>query len=194
MDAVLNATIAKDTHFETLRAYPNVVGADVGFREHKGQRTDEIAVNVFVHRKVPLAALPYWAALPTHVSGIEPVRLDVVETEPTFAFQDTTRYRPVQPGCSIGHQALTDAGTLGGWAGDTTDNTIVLLTCNHVAANIDVAPPTTGHLPARPTRWRHVSKRSDRNAQAIQSDFDHASATLFPDRRRYNDDHGSVFL
>lgn len=147
MDAVLNATVAKDVHFERLRRYPNVIGAGVGFRERKGRKTDEMSVQVFVHRKLPLSALPHWAVLPTLLGGADvesPVRVDVVETEPIFAYADAARYRPAQPGCSIGHQALSDAGTLGGWAGDTTDNTTVLLTCNHVAANIDVAPPTTG--------------------------------------------------
>jgi hypothetical protein len=109
--------------------------------------TDDVAVHVFVSRKYPASALPYWAHLPEVVAADEPghaVGIDVIDVGFVYGFQDTTRYRPVPGGCSIGHQSLNDAGTLGGWAGDNVDDTFVFLSCNHVLANIDVAPPANG--------------------------------------------------
>jgi hypothetical protein len=67
------------------------------------------------------------------------VAVDVIEVGFVYAAQDVTRYRPVPGGCSIGHQNRVDASTLGAWAGDLTDDTVVLLTCNHCIANLGVA-------------------------------------------------------
>ena len=68
------------------------------------------------------------------------VRTDVIETTIPEAQQDTTRRRPVPGGGSIGPEASVSAGTLGGWACDNTDNTIVLLSNNHVISNLDTLP------------------------------------------------------
>ena len=69
-----------------------------------------------------------------------PVTTDVVELHLPEAQQDTTRYRPVPGGCSIGPEATVSAGTLGGFACDDTDSTIVQLTNNHVISGLDTMP------------------------------------------------------
>ena len=56
------------------------------------------------------------------------------------ALQDTTRYRPVPGGCSIGPEATVSAGTLGGWACDERDETTVMVSNNHVISNLDAMP------------------------------------------------------
>ena len=133
---------AQEANEERLLDLPNVIGVATGFRERGGELTDEIAVQVFVERKLPRPRLAPSQIVPERVPGYEaaPVRTDVIETTVPEAQQDTTRYRPVPGGCSIGAEASVNAGTLGGWACDNTDDTIVLLSNNHVISNLDTLP------------------------------------------------------
>jgi hypothetical protein len=132
---------AQELNASRLMAFPNVVGIGTGYRQRRGKYGTGLAVQVFVQRKYPLAELPDWAIVPREVGGVDGqgVPVDVVEVGFVYAAQDTTRYRPVPGGCSIGHQNRVDASTLGGWAGDLTDDTVVLLSCNHCIANLGVA-------------------------------------------------------
>jgi hypothetical protein len=133
--------LAQAMHGRWLLALPNVVAVGTGYRQRSGQYTREVVLQAFVQCKYPAAELPDEALVPREVQGPEgrPVRIDVIDVGYVFAAQDTTRYRPVPGGCSIGHQSSVDASTLGGWACDRTDDTIVLLTCNHCIANLNVA-------------------------------------------------------
>ena len=133
---------AQELNQDALLGYPNVIGVATGFRERGGKLTDEIVVQVFVERKVADAQLNPADVVPQRVTGWEgaPVQTDVIETTIPEAQQDTTRYRPVQAGSSIGPEATVSAGTLGGWACDNTDDTIVLLSNNHVISNLDTLP------------------------------------------------------
>jgi hypothetical protein len=133
---------AQELNQESLLQYPNVIGVATGFRERAGKLTEEIVVQVFVERKLADKELISARVVPKQVTGYEgaTVRTDVIETTVPEAQQDTTRYRPVQGGCSIGPEASVSAGTLGGWACDNTDDTIVLLSNNHVISNLDTLP------------------------------------------------------
>lgn len=134
---------AQESSQEQLLALANVVGVGTGFRVRNGDLTNEICVQVFVERKVAPEALDAWQAVPTRVAGYEGanVRTDVIEATVPDAFQeDTTRYRPVPGGCSIGPEATVSAGTLGGWACDERDETTVLVSNNHVISNLDTMP------------------------------------------------------
>jgi hypothetical protein len=137
---------AQELHTESLLTLPNVIGTGTGYRQKNGEYTNEVCVQIFVERKYPLEQLPPGTIVPTEVTAEEarPIRTDVIETGPLDAFQDTTRYRPVPGGCSIGPQQSNSAGTLGGWAADNTDDTIVLLTNNHVISNLDTQPTLRG--------------------------------------------------
>jgi hypothetical protein len=141
LDRVTRCLLAQEMNAQRLLSYPNVVGIGTGFREQRERRRDEVVVQAFVQRKYSLDELPDWALLPGAIPGPEgrDVRLDVIDVGYVYAAQDTTRYRPVPGGCSIGHQSVVDASTLGGWACDRTDDTIVLLSCNHCIANLNVA-------------------------------------------------------
>lgn len=141
LDNIIAVMRAQELHTKQLGALPNVIGTGTGFRQTKGEFNDEVVVQLFVERKYPVSHLPDWAIAPKEVTGSkgEAVPVDVIEVGFVYAGQDTTRYRPVPGGCSIGHQNTVDASTLGGWACDNTDNTIVLLTCNHCIANLGVA-------------------------------------------------------
>lgn len=141
-DNIVRVMRAQELNSARLMALPNVVGTGTGFCQRRGKFTTELVLQVFVQRKYPRQQLPDWAVVPTEVAAVDdgpPVRVDVIEVGFVYAAQDTTRYRPVPGGCSIGHEANVDAGTLGGWACDSTDHTIVLLTCNHCIANLGVA-------------------------------------------------------
>jgi hypothetical protein len=134
---------AQETSQEQLLALANVVGVGTGLRVRNGEFTDEVCVQVFVERKLAPEALDAWQTVPVRVPGYEGanVRTDVIEAPVPDALQaDTTRYRPVPGGCSIGPEATVSAGTLGGWACDELDETTVLVSNNHVISNLDAMP------------------------------------------------------
>jgi len=144
-DRVARVIAAQELHTDRLLSLPNVIGTGTGYRQRRGRFGTEVCVQVFVQRKFPASELPQSAVIPSDVHwGEDRVRVDVIDVGFVFAAQDTTRYRPVPGGCSIGHQDRVDASTLGGWACDLTDSTIVILTCNHCIANLGVAPSPTG--------------------------------------------------
>lgn len=133
---------AQELNQDVLLGYPNVIGVATGFREREGKVTGAVVVQVFVSRKVSDAQLNPADVVPKRVFGWEgfAVQTDVIETTVPAAQQDTTRYRPVEAGSSIGPEASVSAGTLGGWACDNTDDTIVVLSNNHVLSNLDTLP------------------------------------------------------
>jgi hypothetical protein len=143
---VSQVMFAQELYTESLLALPNVIGTGTGYKQRNGKYTNEVCVQVFVERKYPLDQLPPGTIVPAEVTAEEAraVRTDVIESGPLNAFQDTTRYRPVPGGCSVGPQQSNSAGTLGGWAADNTDDAIVLLTNNHVISNLDTQPALRG--------------------------------------------------
>ena len=146
-DRVARVSAAQELHAERLLKFPNVVGTGTGYRQVRGRFGNEVCVQVFVQGKLDSSELPEWAVVPREVHlGEERMRVDVIDVGFVFAAQDTTRYRPVPGGCSIGHQDRVDASTLGGWACDLRDSTIVILTCNHCISNLNVASAPAGIL------------------------------------------------
>jgi hypothetical protein len=133
---------AQEANQEQLLDFANVVGVGTGLRIRNGEFTDEICVQVFVQRKLDPEALAAWQTVPSRVPGYDGanIRTDVVEAPVPDALQDTTRYRPVPGGCSIGPEATVSAGTLGGWACDERDETTVMVSNNHVISNLDTLP------------------------------------------------------
>ena len=135
------AHAACESNIDKLMSLPNVNGVGVGKRVKKGRDTDEICVHVFVERKASLDELAPTGVVPPAVAGIGgAVGTDVVELRSIVGQQDTARYRPVPGGCSIGPESSISAGTLGGFACDLVDDTIVLLTNNHVISALDSMP------------------------------------------------------
>src|SRR5215203_6918778 len=133
---------AQEQSEERLLDLPPVIGVASGPRIRRGRQTRELCVQVFVERKRPLEALGLAERVPETVAGIasEQVATDVIEIARPSEHQDVTRYRPVRGGCSIGPEASVSAGTLGGWACDNTDDTMILLTNNHVISGLDNLP------------------------------------------------------
>jgi hypothetical protein len=133
---------AQEQNEEDLLARPGVLGVATGYRMRAGEVTDEVCVQVYVERKLAPERLEPRELLPGRLPGFEgeQVRTDVIEITPPVAEQDTTRYRPVPGGCSIGPESRISAGTLGGYACDNTDNSAVLVSNNHVISNLDTMP------------------------------------------------------
>jgi hypothetical protein len=109
----------------------------IGRKEVNGTRTGRLALLVYVERKQPITRLsaepvPETVGFLSRTEAQE-LRLptDVIETpRPSPEQNPETRLRPVPGGVSFGINGST--GTLGGWVWDTTDDTIVALTNNHV--------------------------------------------------------------
>ncbi len=135
---------AQELNEERLLDLPTVIGVASGPRIRRGKQTRELAVQVFVERKLPLESVGAGERIPEAVAAsaesTETVPTDVIEITRPVEHQDTTRYRPVPGGCSIGPESSVSAGTLGGWACDNTDDTVVLLTNNHVISALDNMP------------------------------------------------------
>jgi len=129
---------ARQRLWESLRRDGNVLGAAFGRRIVGGQYQDEPALVIYVARKVPATFLPPSRLLPRRVYvGSDSVEVDVLETGPFYPFSFTSRDRPAPSGISIGRAAdqPIDAGTLGCLVTDNTDQTLSILSCNHVLAN-----------------------------------------------------------
>src|SRR5919106_489672 len=145
-DRVSQAMFAQELNTENLLALPNVIGTATGYRQKGGEFSTDVCVQVFVESNYSVDRLPSGSVVPNAVTaeGDRTVRTDVIESVPLDTFQDTTRYRPLPGGCSIGPQQSVSAGTLGGWACDNSDDAIVLMTNNHVISNLDTLPAVTG--------------------------------------------------
>jgi hypothetical protein len=139
-ESVIATMAAQEQVEEDLMQLPNVIGVGTGLRVRGGRMTDELCVQVLVDKKMPPETLAPSETVPKRVPGpLQDAATDVLQVtiEPQ---QDTGRYRPVPGGISIGPEASVSAGTLGGWACDSTDDTTVFLTNNHVISGLDTMP------------------------------------------------------
>lgn len=137
------ASRAKRQAEHDLFAIPGVHTVGVGFKRVDGKLTDEVAVLVYVDRKLPVAELREGWLVPGAVTAFgddEPVRTDVVERPRAVEYPHiadgglATRVRPVPGGRSI--EGNNGGGTLGGWVWDRINDQPVLLSNNHVLGGI----------------------------------------------------------
>jgi hypothetical protein len=118
-----------------LRTYPNVNGVGVGFKEVGGVRTDQVAIRVYVNRKLPRAQLADHELLPEEVEGIP---VDVIEARfkvhggPDPTQEHLNRHNPMMGGISIGNEVLGGSGTLGGSVFDNRTQQDLMLSNWHV--------------------------------------------------------------
>ncbi|MCD6344410.1 MAG: hypothetical protein J7M17_02225, partial [Anaerolineae bacterium] len=110
---------------------PNVIACGLGYKIRGDTQTDELSLIVSVEQKVPAAQLTAQDLIPKTVDGF---LTDVVETGHIRALK--ARYRPAQPGISIGHYHIT-AGTLGLVVQRGAERFI--LSNNHVLAHCNAA-------------------------------------------------------
>ncbi|MEC9488240.1 MAG: hypothetical protein UMV23_02000 [Halanaerobium sp.] len=130
----------------------NVEGVGVGYKIKDGVRTEQTAAVVFVREKMPASQLRSSDLVPQQIEGIQ---TDVIETgrfrllssypgrpgyeqESDDALENrkrTSRLRPAPGGVSIGHYEIT-AGTLGAIVTDNAAGQKMILSNNHVLANL----------------------------------------------------------
>jgi len=134
-------------HATRLMKKANVIGVGVGYKESGGRVTDAKAVVVLVRKKVHPSRLRRADVVPRTLSE---TKTDVIEVgdlrvlpagEPAEApglAEDESRrikQRPAPPGVSVGHYLIT-AGTFGALVYDREDGRPMILSNNHVLANI----------------------------------------------------------
>lgn len=111
---------------------PGVLGVGIGYKVTGGNRTDRLALAVFVAQKRPLSELRPAERIPPAVGGVP---TDVVAVGEFTAFsRRTARRRPAMPGVSIGHYRST-AGTFGAVVYDAATREPLILSNNHILAN-----------------------------------------------------------
>lgn len=119
--------------------YPNVQGVGIGYKIKDGKKTKELAVIVFVNKKIKEIELSPKALIPKTVCTNDgDIKIDVVESGEFAALALTDRVRPVVPGYSVGHPDIT-AGTAGLVVKKVQDGKLCILSNNHVLANVNKA-------------------------------------------------------
>jgi hypothetical protein len=153
----------KGTGIEMSRL--NSMGAHsfgIGRKMENGKPTNTLALRVYVNRKLPESRLTAGNMVPKkirHFSRLAAKEIelvtDVIEVPPPEleAIDPTDSFRPAPGGVSLGIPSVT-AGTLGGWVWDKTDDTIVMLSNDHIigdSAGVGIMQPGAfdgGSLPA----------------------------------------------
>lgn len=116
-----------------LKHYRNVEGVFIGYKVKKGKRTRELAVLVYVGRKMAESQLLPQDIIPKTVNiSRHNVKTDIIQSGKFKALALIDDGRPVKPGYSIGHPDIT-AGTLGFFA--KRNGKKCLVTNAHVGAN-----------------------------------------------------------
>jgi hypothetical protein len=117
-------------------------GYGLGLKRTSGQQLkDQLAIIVFVNKKLSLRNLPLVNRIPQQIripddrapGGILEFYTDVQEAA-FISLKYVNKMRPAKSGISIGHIDIT-AGTLGGLVRDSQSSKTVILSNNHVLAN-----------------------------------------------------------
>ncbi|MGM0501928.1 MAG: hypothetical protein ACQERJ_05330 [Bacillota bacterium] len=123
----------KDKIFEL----ENVVGVGCGYKQVGNRFTDKESIVVLVEEKLSEDELSTEHIVPQNIEDQETDVIEVGKVE-LLATNDevrTTGIRPAQPGISIGHHKIT-AGTFGAVVKDNKTEEKLILSNNHVLANI----------------------------------------------------------
>lgn len=187
--------LAKDKRYALLREFKGTqmefaslepLGAHstgIGRKIVNGKSTDTLALRVYVSKKLPKKHLSPAAMVPKkirHFSRISAKNIeletDVIEVPPAQfeAIDPTDRFRPAQGGVSLGIPSVT-AGTLGGWVWDMTDDTIVMLSNDHVigdSAGVSIMQPGVADGGSLPTDRIGETKRRIVRSATVPNDVD----------------------
>jgi len=191
---LLRARATKERHKAILARYANVHGVGVGFREVAGKPTDEIAIRVYVRKKVPKDALAPRDVLPREIDGFP---VDVIEariagqTDEAEA-ERTIRHSVLKGGVSIGNLdfiVLEDkhlAGTLGSIVFDDVTGQPMLLTNWHVICGRPDCPP--GEAIIQPLESKSIGDLVARLARAQGGDTIDAAVAFLSNHRFATDE------
>lgn len=120
----------------------NVIGVGSGHKEIKGHSTDEKSIIILVKEKLDEDELGRRHIIPEKIEEVTTDVIEVGEIELLTSkgnLNRTKRNRPAQPGISIGHYKIS-AGTFGAVVKDKETKKLLILSNNHVLANL-----TSGH-------------------------------------------------
>jgi hypothetical protein len=141
-EAVSRAIEVKQRVRDRLLSFAGVHGVGVGCKFIAGKRTNDLAIAVYVHKKLPLHALSFNEIIPAEIEGIP---TDVEETPVAECFDDAGRYRPLVGGSQLEYTTTEhpgpnttvthfNSGTLGCIARARRTGKNMILTNGHVAA------------------------------------------------------------
>lgn len=115
--------------------HPNIQGFGIAERITQGQKLKDVALKVYVERKLPLSKLDAPVPKQVMLPGMkEPVDTDVQEIGKVALEANTSRHRPAMPGCGLGHFEVT-AGTFGCLVRKKGKPELYILSNSHVLAN-----------------------------------------------------------
>lgn len=121
----------------------NIQGLGMGERITDGRREKELALKVYVEKKLPKSQVENLVPAEVEVPGVDgKVATDVVEIGRVELEACTGRYRPAMPGCGLGHPEIK-VGTFGCLVrkrfdpevDDEPDESLYVLGNSHVLAN-----------------------------------------------------------
>jgi len=126
-----------DKYLNKLLSLDNVVGMGHGYREINGKQTDERCIVVLVENKIAKEELDSNHIVP---QSLEEHKTDIIEIGKVELLKSDgssriVKSRPAQPGMSIGHYKIT-AGTFGAVVRDNQTGELLILSNNHVLANV----------------------------------------------------------
>jgi len=112
--------------------FENVVGVGRGFKHIRGQNAGKLSTIVLVKHKIPAKQLCRDQIIPKKIDG---ETTDIIEVGDIQLLGRTDLSRPAKPGMSIGHYKIS-AGTFGAVVKDKDTGEPLILSNNHVLANI----------------------------------------------------------
>lgn len=119
--------------YRELVLIDNVVGVGRGVKMVRGESTGQEAAVVLVRKKYPRSELARGAMVPKRIAGAVS---DVIEVGDIRLLTERTGvHRPARPGVSIGHYKVS-AGTFGALVRDRSTGEALILSNNHVLANL----------------------------------------------------------
>jgi hypothetical protein len=116
-------------------SHPNIQGFGIAERITQGKKLKDVALKVYVERKLPTGKLDAPVPKQVMLPGMsEPVDTDVQEIGKVVLEANTSRHRPAMPGCGLGHFEVT-AGTFGCLVRKKGKPELYILSNSHVLAN-----------------------------------------------------------
>jgi len=131
-DQIAHALRVKEMNEAKLRRFVGVTGVGVGYKQIGGQYTKQVAIIVYVKKKLPRDQIPPSQLIPIEIDGVP---TDVVEaTFQALSAPRTSKIRPAVGGISVGHYLVT-AGTISNIFYDFETLKLKLVSNNHVIAH-----------------------------------------------------------
>ncbi len=120
--------------YRDLAGFDNVVGVGRGYKLVRGESTGQPAAVVLVRRKYARGDLRRAAIVPRRIGGMVSDVIEVGDIR-LLGTERTGTQRPARPGVSIGHYKVS-AGTFGAVVRDRATGEALILSNNHVLANL----------------------------------------------------------